>query len=417
MEQVKLESESKFSKPNTQVKYHSFDSHEVIKSKISFICEILDIKIAKQRVIELIDNYYDTKNFDLLNSNITLRKRTTELKSEFTLKLPISANQNEISRNEITSIIDTPENEKELLTNLLTEHLFLLSSKSISLSEIKPIVIVNNERLKFHLAANDIEAILCFDKFYFYSDVDYSEYNYQVELEFKGQNSNSQNEKFSKLKECICELFHFKPETKTKYSKSVSWLKDKTPKVRNISAIMIDIVSYSLRNNLQQRNLIQHLNKETKQILNDIYNPTDYDEKIEYIPTGDGMIIILYDTPTKIPSICANIQNRIREYNNRQIEEGLKYSIRIGVNYGPVFVYSDIKENLNFAGNGINMVQRITNLGDSGHILFSKEAYDLLIDKANFKNEGKHKIKHGLELEVYSFCSQEYKFGNPTHIK
>jgi len=266
------------------------------------------------------------------------------------------------------------------------------------------------------LQADDIKCVLCFDKYFFYSDSDYSEYYYQVELEFTDSNADTQNLKFTKLINCVKVLFNFKPEASSKYKQAIIWLKDKMPKTHNVSVIMLDIVGYSLRNNLMQKNLIQHLNKVVKEVLEESYNILSKEEEIVYIPTGDGMIIVLFDTPEKLPNVCANIQRRIREYNSKVLEEDLKYNIRIGVNYGPVFIYSDIKENLNFAGNGINMVQRITNFGDSGHILFSKETYDLLTNKANFKNEGKHKIKHGLEVDVYSYHSQEFKFGNPKHI-
>jgi class 3 adenylate cyclase len=50
----------------------------------------------------------------------------------------------------------------------------------------------------------------------------------------------------------------------------------------------------------------------------------------------------------------------------------------MGLNTGPVYRRVDINTNLNVAGSGINMAQRVMDCGDSGHILLSKRTADVL---------------------------------------
>jgi hypothetical protein len=46
----------------------------------------------------------------------------------------------------------------------------------------------------------------------------------------------------------------------------------------------------------------------------------------------------------------------------------------MGINTGPVSGLTDVNDRSNIAGAGINVAQRVMDLGDAGHILFSKRA-------------------------------------------
>jgi class 3 adenylate cyclase len=46
--------------------------------------------------------------------------------------------------------------------------------------------------------------------------------------------------------------------------------------------------------------------------------------------------------------------------------------LRMGIHTGPVYRVADINANLNVAGGGINVAQRVMDCGDPGHILVSK---------------------------------------------
>ena len=46
--------------------------------------------------------------------------------------------------------------------------------------------------------------------------------------------------------------------------------------------------------------------------------------------------------------------------------------VRMGIHSGPVNEISDLNEQANIAGAGINIAQRVMDCGDTGHILLSK---------------------------------------------
>ena len=48
--------------------------------------------------------------------------------------------------------------------------------------------------------------------------------------------------------------------------------------------------------------------------------------------------------------------------------------VRMGIHSGPVNEVTDLNEQANIAGAGINIAQRIMDCGDAGHILVSKHA-------------------------------------------
>ena len=55
----------------------------------------------------------------------------------------------------------------------------------------------------------------------------------------------------------------------------------------------------------------------------------------------------------------------------------------MGIHSGPVNEVSDLNEQANIAGAGINIAQRVMDCGDAGHILLSKRVAD---DLENIRN-------------------------------
>jgi len=93
--------------------------------------------------------------------------------------------------------------------------------------------------------------------------------------------------------------------------------------------------------------------------------------KLVRLPTGDGMALVFFTSP-EAPVQCA-----------LQIGEALKnhpqLRLRMGINTGPVSGVADVNDRSNVAGAGINMAQRVMDIGDAGHILLSKRAAEDLI--------------------------------------
>jgi class 3 adenylate cyclase len=416
------EKEIKLMMDNLQVKYKTISTNSEITEKIKFLCSILKITINEPLNLKITDTYYDSSYFDLYGKDISFRKRECIDENEYTLKLPISEENEKIKRKEFPFPYSEKNKEK-----IFKDIICTFFEKEKFKNTIQEVVTIHNERLKFILEYDNTPFQLCFDKYFFYSDSHYSDTHHQIEFEFINEPklSNDVLSLIDTLIKYVRIFFDFSSDSISKYKQAISWLKKKYTTPDHLTVVMLDIVKYSLKDDRTQQKIIKHLNQEVKEILNNLYQfqsiNKNENKELVYIPTGDGMIIVLYDIPAQIPTFCRQIQEKIREYNLLLGNKKYEYEIRIGVNYGPVFTYSDIKDNVNFAGNGINMVQRITNLGGKFHILFSKEAYEALPEthRSNFEQQtnGPYAVKHGKSVEIFSLFSQELSFGNPNPIK
>src|SRR5437764_6118129 len=86
--------------------------------------------------------------------------------------------------------------------------------------------------------------------------------------------------------------------------------------------------------------------------------------KLLRLPTGDGGALVFRTSP-EAPVCCA-----------MEISKALKnhpeLHVRMGIHSGPVNEVTDLNEQANIAGAGINIAQRVMDCGDAGHILISK---------------------------------------------
>ena len=132
--------------------------------------------------------------------------------------------------------------------------------------------------------------------------------------------------------------------------------------------LFIDIVGYS--------KLLLDEQKERLRELTDIVLATPQvsestNEQLIKLPTGDGMALVFRDSSEE-PARCA-----------LEIAQALKAHpeilVRMGIHSGPVNEITDLNEQANIAGAGINMAQRVMDCGDAGHILVSRRvAEDLM---------------------------------------
>jgi adenylate cyclase len=89
--------------------------------------------------------------------------------------------------------------------------------------------------------------------------------------------------------------------------------------------------------------------------------------------------------------------------------------VRMGIHSGPVNEVTDLNEQANIAGAGINIAQRVMDCGDAGHILVSKRVADDLEQYSQWRSLlhelGECEVKHGLRLSILNLYSDEA--GNP----
>ena len=87
----------------------------------------------------------------------------------------------------------------------------------------------------------------------------------------------------------------------------------------------------------------------------------------------------------------------------------------MGIHSGPVNEITDLNEQANIAGAGINIAQRVMDCGDAGHILLSKHVADDLEHYPHWQPHlhslGECEVKHGVRIGVVNLYNNEV--GNP----
>src|SRR5207248_5647162 len=102
-----------------------------------------------------------------------------------------------------------------------------------------------------------------------------------------------------------------------------------------------------------------------------------------------------------------------------ELKKHPEVQVRMGIHSGPVKEVTDLSEQGNIAGDGINIAQRVMDCGDAGHILLSKRVADDLEQYAKWRpllhDLGSCEVKHGVSLALFNLYSNE--FGNPERPK
>jgi TolB-like protein/class 3 adenylate cyclase/Tfp pilus assembly protein PilF len=165
--------------------------------------------------------------------------------------------------------------------------------------------------------------------------------------------------------------------------------------------LFIDIVGYSkLRTNEQsaQMETLREIVRGAEQ-----FRAAEAEGKLLRLPTGDGGALAFRNSP-EAPVLCAE-----------EIAKALKghpeIRVRMGIHSGPVNEVTDLNEQANIAGAGINIAQRVMDCGDAGHILVSKHAAEDLEQYDQWQpylhDLGECEGKHGERLHVVNLYNDE----------
>src|SRR5207247_11077776 len=136
--------------------------------------------------------------------------------------------------------------------------------------------------------------------------------------------------------------------------------------------LFIDIVSYSkllITEQSEQLQTLKQMVRGTEQ-----FRLAKAEGKLLGLPTGDGGALVFRTSP-EAPVRCAlEITKELQKYPGSKDKPHLR--LRMGIHSGPVNEVTDLNEQANIAGSGINIAQRVMDCGDAGHILLSKRAAD-----------------------------------------
>jgi TolB-like protein/Tfp pilus assembly protein PilF len=165
--------------------------------------------------------------------------------------------------------------------------------------------------------------------------------------------------------------------------------------------LFIDIVGYSKLLIAEQSYQIQTLREIVRGT--EQFKKADAEGKLLRLPTGDGGALVFRNS-LESPVLCA-----------LEISKALKshpeLKVRMGIHSGPVNEITDLNEQANIAGVGINMAQRVMDCGDAGHILLSKRVADDLEQypqwRSHLSDLGECEVKHGTRVSIVNLYTDE----------
>jgi len=169
--------------------------------------------------------------------------------------------------------------------------------------------------------------------------------------------------------------------------------------------LFIDIVGYSkllINEQSEQIQKLKEIVRGTEQV-----RLAKAEGKLLRLPTGDGAALVFRTTP-EAPALCAL-------EISRELKKHPQLRVRMGIHSGPVNEVTDLNEQANITGAGINLAQRVMDCGDAGHILVSQRAAE---DLATYRQWSQHlrslgecEVKHAVRLHIFNLCDEEA--GNP----
>src|SRR5438477_8779122 len=169
--------------------------------------------------------------------------------------------------------------------------------------------------------------------------------------------------------------------------------------------LFIDIVDYSkllINEQSEQLETLKKIVRGTEQ-----FRIAEAEGKLLRLPTGDGGALVFRNN-LEAPVLCAlEIDKALKSHP--------KLRVRMAIHSGPVNEVTDLNEQANVAGAGINMAQRVMDCGDAGHILLSKRVADDLEQYQHWRSLlhelGECEVKHGLRISLLNLYGDEA--GNP----
>ena len=165
--------------------------------------------------------------------------------------------------------------------------------------------------------------------------------------------------------------------------------------------LFIDIVGYSKLMITEQSDQLQTL----RQIVRSTgqFQKAEAEGKLLRLPTGDGGALVFRNSP-EAPVLCAlEISKALKSHPELRV--------RMGIHSGPVNEITDLNEQANIAGAGINIAQRVMDCGDAGHILLSQHVADDLEQYPQWRSHlaelGECEVKHGARVSVVNLYTDE----------
>src|SRR5206468_5668320 len=171
--------------------------------------------------------------------------------------------------------------------------------------------------------------------------------------------------------------------------------------------LFLDVVGYSKLLVNEQREVLQQINEVVRG--SPQFRKSSAAGKLIRIASGDGMALVFFQSPEEPVHCAMEIAKALKSYPHVRL--------RMGVHSGPVDQVTDVNDQTNVAGVGINFAQRVMDCGDAGHILISKRVADDLAQDSLWQpllhELGEIEVKHGVKLGVVNLYNEELGNSQP----
>ena len=165
--------------------------------------------------------------------------------------------------------------------------------------------------------------------------------------------------------------------------------------------LFIDVVGYSkllINEQSEQIQKLKEIVRGTEQV-----RLAEAEGRLLRLPTGDGGALVFRNNP-EAPVLCAlEISKALKSHPELRV--------RMGIHSGPVNEITDLNEQANIAGAGINIAQRVMDCGDAGHILLSQRVAGDLEHYPRWKpylhELGECEVKHGHRVSLVNFYNDQ----------
>jgi class 3 adenylate cyclase len=177
----------------------------------------------------------------------------------------------------------------------------------------------------------------------------------------------------------------------------------------------IDVVEYTKNRSVEaQSDVIGMLNALVARVFEELKIPPE--ERI-MLPTGDGMCVgfLNYNFFDINMIFSFKLLEGIAEHNKREQDEARRFKVRIGINENQDNLVRDINGVNNLAGSGINLAQRVMNLGDESQILLGPASHEVLRCRELYMKHFREFTaldKHGDTFPVFQFVDEELAYLN-----
>jgi hypothetical protein len=156
------------------------------------------------------------------------------------------------------------------------------------------------------------------------------------------------------------------------------------------SVLFLDLIGYSKRAVTEQHEIKHQFNSALTEAL-DLLKRRDR----VIVDTGDGAAVVFLGDPED--AMIVGLAMR---------ENATRVAMRLGINLGPVRLISDLNDQTNVIGDGINVAQRIMSFAEPGQLLVSHSYFEVVTRvsehyKRLFVRVGMLQDKHVRDHDIY----------------